>query len=187
LIQTSGLDVNVAWRAGLADIGMESMPGNLSVNIGFTKLFEFKAQEFSTAPALENAGTLNRDGLFDWRTVTNIRYSQPAWDVGLNWRHLPSVKNLAYVTDHATTIKGADAYDEFGLTANWSITPNFGISGGVDNLFDRAPERVGAGQVQTIAPSSGGGQTILDGAANTFARYYDVLGRRYYLNLKLQF
>ena len=187
LIETSGLDVNVAWRAGLADIGMPSLPGNLSVNIGYTKLFEFKAQEFSTAPALENAGTLNRDGLFDWRTVTTIRYSQPAWDVGLNWRHLPSVKNLAYVTDRATTIEGADAYDEFGLTANWNVTPNFGISGGIDNLFDREPERVGAGQIQTIAPSSGGGQTILDGAANTFARYYDVLGRRYFLNLKMQF
>ncbi len=187
LIQTSGVDANVNWRTALADIGLGSVPGNFSVNLSVTKLFEYKAQEFPTAPALENKGTLARFGLFDWRTVTTFRYSLPTWDVGLNWRHLPSVRNQAYVTDHATPIKGADAYDIFGLTASWNINEQLGISGGIDNLLDRDPERVGAGQIQSIGATSGTGNTIIDGVGSTFPAYYDVLGRRYFVNLKLRF
>ncbi len=187
LIQTSGLDANVNWRAALTDLGMGSAPGHLSVNLSFTKLFEYKAQEFPTAPALENKGTLARFGLFDWRTVTTFRYSLPTWDVALNWRHLPSVKNQAYVTDRETPIEGAGSYDVFGLTANWNINEQLGISGGVDNVFDRDPERVGAGQIQSINATSGGGQTVINGVGSTFPAYYDVLGRRYFVNLKLRF
>ncbi len=61
------------------------------------------------------------------------------------------------------------------------------VSGGVDNVFDADPERINAGQIQTIAASSGGGQTVLDGAGSTSAGYYDVLGRRYFVNVKLRF
>ncbi|MEJ1963168.1 MAG: TonB-dependent receptor [Gammaproteobacteria bacterium] len=187
LIKTNGLDANLAWRAALEDIGLSSLPGNLSANLSYTKLFSYKAQEFPTAPLLENAGTLARLGLFDWRSVMTVRYTLPTWGAGLNWRHLPSVKNSAYVTDPTTTIQGAGAYDVADLNADWTLTENFAISGGVDNVFDRQPERVGAGQVTTIAPGSGGGTTVSDGAASTSAGYYDVLGRRYYINLKLTF
>ncbi len=64
------------------DIGLASLPGRLSANIAFTRLFSFKAQEFPTAPLLENAGTLARQGLFDWRSITTLRYMMPTWNVG---------------------------------------------------------------------------------------------------------
>ena len=61
-------------------------------------------------------------------------------------------------------------------------------SGGVDNLFNRKPEKIGAGQITNIAPTSGGGTTIADGvASNPLPGYYDVLGRRYFLQVKLAF
>jgi iron complex outermembrane receptor protein len=188
-IETSGLDVDLNWRAALADIGVP-LPGNLSASVSFSKLFEFEAQDFPTAPALENAGTLgsaSRPALFDWRTVTTLRYNQGNWGFGLNWRHLPSIRSFNYVTDPDTTVQGADSYDIFNLTGEWQITESFGISGGIDNLFNRDPMRTGAGQVQTINAANGGGQTVLNGAATTNAQYYDVLGRRYFINLKLQF
>jgi iron complex outermembrane recepter protein len=187
VIDTSGLDIALSWRSALADIGLQSLPGALSANVSFTKTFEFKAQEVASALPLENVGTLARGGLFDWRTTFNLRYSMQGWDVALNWRHLPSVRNAAFVTDPATTIQGAAAYDIVGLTGNWNVTSHFSVSGGVDNLFDVAPERVGAGQIQTIAATSGGGQTILNGSGATSANYYDVLGRRYFVNLKMRF
>jgi len=189
-IETSGVDLDLNWRAALADIGLPSLPGHLSASLSFSKLFEFKAQDFPTAPALENAGTLgsaSRPALYDWRTVTTLRYTQGSWGVGLNWRHLPSIDSFNSVTDPETTVQGADAYDIFNLTGDWQITENFAISGGIDNLFNRDPERSGAGQIQTINAANGGGQTVLNGAATTNAQYYDVLGRRYFINLKLQF
>jgi len=188
LIKTNGLDVSANWRSAMEDIGLASIPGNLSANIAYTKLFSFKAQEFPTAPLLENAGTLARGGLFDWRMNTTVRYSMPTWNVGLEWRHLPSAKNSIYVTDPTTTVKGAGAYEMFGLTGEWTATDNIAISGGVDNLFNREPEKIGAGQVTNIAATSGGGTTIADGvASNPLPGYYDVLGRRYFVQVKMSF
>ncbi len=92
-IKTDGVDVNLNWRAALEDIGLASLPGRVSANIAFTRLFSFEAQEFPTAPLLENAGTLARQGLFDWRSITTLRYMMPTWNVGFEWRHLPSAKS----------------------------------------------------------------------------------------------
>jgi outer membrane receptor protein involved in Fe transport len=188
LIKTDGLDVNLNWRAAMEDIGLSSLPGRVSANFAFTKLFSFKAQEFSTSPALENAGTLARGGLFDWRLNTMLRYSMPTWNAGLEWRHLPGAKNSIYVTDPTTPVQGAGAYDLFGLTGEWSFTDNLAISGGVDNLFNREPEKIGIGQITNIAATSGGGTTIADGvASNPLPGYYDVLGRRYFVQVKMSF
>jgi outer membrane receptor protein involved in Fe transport len=190
VIETSGLDVTLNWRAALADMGLESLPGTFGLNVSFNKTFTYKAQDSADSVPLENVGTLGsaaRPALFDWRTVTTLRYSNTGWDLALNWRHLPSIRSFNYVTDRATTVQGADAYDVFGLTGSWNITGNLSVSGGVDNLLDSDPERVGAGQVFTIAPASGGGTTVVDGSGSTNAGYYDVLGRRYFINLKLRF
>ena len=187
MIETSGLDLNLNWRAALADIGLGSLPGSLSANVSYSKLVEFKAQEYPTQVPLENAGTLARGGLFDWRLVTTVRYSLPTWDVALNWRHYPSIRNAAYVTDPETPIRGAGSYDIFQLTGNWNVTDHLGVTFGIDNLFDTDPRRVGAGQIQNIGATSGGGTTVLSGAGSTVAQYYDVLGRRYFLNVKLRF
>ncbi|MBK9251521.1 MAG: TonB-dependent receptor [Proteobacteria bacterium] len=186
IIRTSGIDANLNWRADVADLGLESIPGALSLNVSYTKLFEFKAQEYATQVPLENAKTLARGGMFGWRTVTTMRYSHNNWDVALNWRHLPPVRNSLYVTDPNTTVRGAGEYNVYGLTGNWDISKQWALTVGIDNLFDRQPERVGAGQIQTIAALNGGGQTVLSGAASTSAGYYDVLGRRYFVNLKMR-
>ncbi len=187
LIKTTGVDANLNWRAALADIGITRIPGSLSLNISASKLFEFKAQEFPTATPLENAGTLARGGMYDWRMVTTVRYSNASWDLGLNWRYLPAVANALAVTDPTTTTQGAGAYSIFNLTGNWNVTKIFALSGGVDNLFDVQPERIGAGQVQTIAAVNGGGTTVLDGVGSTSAGFYDVLGRRFFVNVKFRY
>jgi outer membrane receptor for ferrienterochelin and colicin len=76
----------------------------------------------------------------------------------------------------------------FGLTGNWNITRNIAISGGIDNLLDKDPNRVGAGQVFTVPVENGGvSTTVTNGSGSTSAGYYDVLGRRYFLNVKLRF
>jgi iron complex outermembrane receptor protein len=186
-IETQGLDMALNWRASLADMGLGDLPGTLGVNVSYNKLFKFTGQDFVGGQVLENAGTLARGGLFNWRTVTTVRYSNGNWDLGLNWRRLPPIRSANYVTDPATTIRGADGYSMFALTGNWDINEHLAISGGIDNLFDTQPNRVGAGAVTNILAASGGGSTVVNGSGSTNAGYYDVLGRRYFLNLKLRF
>lgn len=187
MILTSGLDIALSWRAELADLGFGNLPGGLGLNVSFTKTFEFKAQEFVGGAVRENVGTLARGGLFDWRTVTTLRYDIQNVDVALNWRHLPSIRSANYVTDPTTTVQGAKSYDIFNLTGNWNINDVWALSGGIDNLFDRQPNRVGAGQVFNISAVNGGGTTITDGSGSTSAGYYDVLGRRYFINVKVRY
>jgi iron complex outermembrane receptor protein len=188
--ETSGIDATLNWRATLADMGLQSLPGSLSLNVSYTKLFEFKAQEFAGGAINEYAGTLGtatRGSQFDWRTITTLRYGVSNWDVALNWRHLPAIENSLYATDPATTVQGAGAYDMFGLVGNIDVARSLSIGVGVDNLFDRQPERVGAGQVVNIAAVNGGGTRTYNGAGSTVPSFYDVLGRRYFVNVKLRF
>jgi outer membrane receptor protein involved in Fe transport len=187
MVKTSGLDLALNWRASLADLGLAELPGTLGLNVSFNKLYEFKAQDFVGGAIQENAGTLARGGLFNWRSVTTLRYSNSDWDLALNWRRLPPVRSATYVTDPATTIRGANGYSVFALNGNWDISKQFALSAGIDNLFNVAPERVGAGQVINVLAANGGGTTITDGAGSTSANFYDVLGRRYFVNLKLRF
>jgi iron complex outermembrane recepter protein len=186
-IETSGLDIALNWRVAMGDMGLDGMPGFLGFNAAYSKLFEFKAQEFVGGNVLENAGTLARGGLYDWRLIAGLNYSAGDWNVGFNWRHLPSVKSANYVTDPTTTVEGTGSYDIFGLTGSWSITDKVTLSGGIDNLFDKNPPAIGAGQVFNVPVSNGGPATVItDGSGSTgFAGYYDVLGRRYFLNLRL--
>ncbi len=186
-IDTSGLDIQLNWRALVADMGLGNLPGSLSASVSFSKTFNFEAQDFVGGTVLENVDTLSRGGLFTWRTTTNLRYAASNWDVGLNWRHLPAIKSANFVTDPATTVKGAHPYDIFGLTANVNVSKKVAVGAGIDNLFNRDPNRVGAGQVFTIPVENGGGTTVVNGAGSTNSGYYDVLGRRYFVNLKLRF
>jgi iron complex outermembrane receptor protein len=185
--KTSGIDASLNWRAALADMGMPSLPGSLGMNVSYTKLFKFEAQEFAGGATVDYAGTMNRGGLFHWRTVTTLRYANQGWDVALNWRHLPAIKHANYATDPDTVIQGAGSYDMFGLAGNFNISHRLALGVGVDNLFDRQPERYGAGQVVNIAPINGGGTRTYSGAGSTVASLYDVLGRRYFMNVKLRF
>jgi outer membrane receptor protein involved in Fe transport len=79
-----------------------------------------------------------------------------------------------YVTDPLTPFAGAASYNLFNLAGTWRLSEMVGLTLGVDNLFDRDPNRVGAGPLD-------------NGAGNTVPGFYDVLGRRYYGGIRLNF
>jgi outer membrane receptor protein involved in Fe transport len=173
-LETSGIDVQASWSVAPAELGFTRVPGVLSLDILFNRLLDFGVQSFPTSPVVDNAGTLIREGLFDYRALTTLRYSAFGADVALTWRRLPSIRNEAYVTDPLTPFAGARVYDLFNLAASWNINQTVRITAGIDNLLDRDPNPVGAG------PNN-------NGAGNTEPGIYDVLGRRYYGGLRLSF
>jgi iron complex outermembrane receptor protein len=174
-IKTSGVDLALAWRSDFADIGLQSVPGSLGLNVSFNWLDTFKTQASPGAPFLENAGTLAESGQYDWRLSTNLTYSIGSVNVALNWRHLPSAHDLAFVTLPATTVDDVESYDNFSLSAGWRITDTFQLRAGVDNLFNEDPPIVGANPPLT------------NNATNTLPGYYDLLGRRFYVGMKASF
>jgi iron complex outermembrane recepter protein len=174
-IETSGIDLSLAWRSDFADMGLESVPGGLALNLSFNWLDTFKTQASPGAPFLENAGTLAESGQYDWRLSTNLTYNIGSVNVGINWRHLPSAHDAAFVTVPTTTIDDVDSYDNFSLSAGWRINDTLQIRGGVDNLFNADPNIVAANP------------PVTNNATNTLPGYYDLLGRRYYLGVKATF
>jgi outer membrane receptor protein involved in Fe transport len=75
----------------------------------------------------------------------------------------------------ATTQLGAEDYSVFGLNARLSINDRLEFRGGIDNLFDEEPLVVEA------RPNVDSNTDV------TRSEYYDVLGRRAYVGLKMSF
>jgi outer membrane receptor protein involved in Fe transport len=123
---------------------------------------------------VDTAGSLARGGLYSYRAFTTLRYTVKLGDVALTWSRLPSVRSATYVTDVTTPFAGAQAYNLFKLAGGWRLNDAIGVTLGIDNLFDRDPNRVGAGPLN-------------NGAGQTMPGYYDVLGRRYFGGIKMNF
>lgn len=173
-LETSGIDLAANWRAGLDDLGLGSVPGAISLDVSLNYVLEFEAQDFPTQPKLDVKGTNNYGGIFDYRTVTTLRYLVGGFNVGFNWRYLPSLKHATYPTNHATASKGTAAYSIFNLSAGYEVNEKLAVSGGVDNLTGKEPPVYGATSVSS-------------GAGTTLPGFYDTLGRYYYLSARMKF
>ena len=96
-----------------------------------------------------------------------------------------------------TTEVKTDSYNIFDLAANWNINENITLRGGITNLFDEEPPRSGsslgrpAGSNLAICDGAPGCQNpsgySLPGVGGFNAGYYDTLGRRMFLGLKVTF
>jgi outer membrane receptor protein involved in Fe transport len=96
--------------------------------------------------------------------------------MSLGWRPLPSAEHFAHLTSATATQLSTPSYDQVDLAARWSVTDSLAGRLGVDNLFDEDPLVVGANPVANNTNQ-----------ASTNAQYYDTLGRRAYVALKMSF
>ena len=67
-----------------------------------------------------------------------------------------------------------DSYSVFDLTAGYTFSERFQLRAGIDNLFNEDPAVVGATPVESNSNA-------------TLAGYYDTLGRRLFVGLKMDF
>ena len=102
--------------------------------------------------------------------------------LGLNMRYLPSIRAEAAARNPATTTTGAKAYSVFNLFARAAVNEKLEFRGGIDNLFDKMPLVVEAIPVGTPGNLLGDSNTDV-----TRTEYYDILGRRFYVGLKMSF
>ena len=102
--------------------------------------------------------------------------------VGLNWRHYPSIKDDDAARDPNTRILPVASYNVFNLFGRYQINDRMEFRGGIDNLLDEEPPVVGAD------PGSAAlGLTPDANLGDTNASFYDVLGRRFYVGLQMNF
>lgn len=177
--RTSGIDAQLDWRM---DVG----PGTLTLNSVFNYLLSLRSSPFysgvptaSQTPFRQLAGTFAAPdaGLqsfaYRYKVLTNVNYRLDQFSLGLQWRHLPSIKS-------GNTNTGYGSYDLFNLNSSYAATDNVTVRFGVDNLFNRAPVFGNTNPLASAAAFqlSGGGYD---------AQNYDIVGRRFYVGANMSF
>jgi iron complex outermembrane receptor protein len=174
-LETRGVDIGVNWTKDIGNAG-----GSLFLNSTVTLLDEFKIQDVDGGPILDVRDTLSTTyygAQYKYKLYNTIGYSFPDGraQVGLSWRHLPSIRSETAARNPNTTQLGAESYNVFGMFARYQINDRLEFRGGIDNLFDEDP---------VIVEARPGVDSNTD---VTRSEYYDVLGRRAYVGLKMSF
>lgn len=175
-LEADGIDLQVDFG-----IPVPERFGSLRVNMLVTHLLSWKAQEDAVSPFGSFAGTITTDvgeSFPKWKGVLNVGWE--IGDFGFNW-NARYIDGLTVVNDDAIgspVTSGLRAtipsYDYHRLTAGWSPLEKLDLMLGVDNLFDKDPP--------VYTDNATAGQQ-----ANTDPSTYDILGRRYFMNLTYRF
>ena len=164
-IETAGIDVQVDWAA---DMG----PGRFSVNWIMTFLDKWEIQEIPGDPFTPLEGTVGYfgagDNFPDEKSTMNLAYRLGGWNFSGQWRYISKVDDIGEPDFEL------DSRNYFDLTTSYAfdegVLEGATIRVGVINVADEDP---------VLYPSSQ--------QANTDPTTYDVLGRRYFLNLNYKF
>ena len=169
-LMTSGLDMSVSWTGDVGD------GGSFFVNSLVTYLDEYVVQDSPTAIPFDAKGTLFEGGQYEWKMTNTLGYNFAGGkaNVGLQWRYLPEIKDESIARTPNSLVFPVDAYQSFNLFAGYNVNDKFDLRMGIDNLLDEEPLIVGA-------------QPGDNNAEVTRADYFDVLGRRAYIGVKMSF
>jgi outer membrane receptor protein involved in Fe transport len=108
-VKTSGIDFAVNWVAQLADLGLQSVPGGIGINVQGTWLDYYKTKQSPATfdPEIDWKGSLGPNlqgfngGAYDYRVFTSLSYTLPSLTVSLRWRHLPKADTTATAQENA--------------------------------------------------------------------------------------
>jgi outer membrane receptor protein involved in Fe transport len=105
----------------------------------------------------------------EWKGRVDLRYDWGPVTLGTQWRYVDDMQDVNLDADYHVP-----SYDYFDLYAGYAFgagrADGLTLRAGIENLTDEDPP---------LLPSSVN--------ANTDASQYDVLGRRYYMNLSYRF
>jgi outer membrane receptor protein involved in Fe transport len=179
-LKTAGVDLSINWVKDIGDGG-----GSFFINSMLTYLDTFEIQDAAGEPILDVRDTLSTTyygAQYKYKLNNTFGYNFGGGraSLGLTHRYLPSIRSETAARNPATTQLGADSYQVFNLFARYSINDKLEFRGGIDNLFDEDPLIVEA----RPATATFAGDTNSD---ITRADYYDILGRRAYVGLKMSF
>jgi len=177
-MKTDGIDVTLSWTYILDKYG------SLALTFTGTWVDQFVNQQ---APGL---GSYNCAGLYGavcgnpvprWRNVLTTTWNTPwNWNAGFRWRYFDSVvidassSNPILSGPYDPIVGRIGAQNYLDLFAQWNISKNFTLRGGVNNVFDHDPPIT-----SQQGPPFGNG--------NTFPEVYDTLGRNIFINVQAKF
>jgi iron complex outermembrane recepter protein len=170
-----GVDLSMRWSAALADMGMPSLPGRVSVNSAANFLLNQK-QALAAGGAIADYAGLNSASKM--RVNTNFGYTVGTTRASLTWDYRQGTDQAGQLA--GTTLIGANplfvGYPNVSLF-NLTVGKQFGrvnSSLSISNLLNKKPDVAG---YRVDDPLNGFG---------TFDPNGDVVGRRYSVNLSME-
>jgi outer membrane receptor protein involved in Fe transport len=171
--RTSGIDVQVDWRAETSALGLPD-GGELAINFVASRLRTFQIQSLAGDPYLEYAGTIG-NGQIDvnaisrprWKSNLFATYANGPFQIGMTWRRIAAMTNAANVGNTGTAV-GVAGRSYFDINAKIDVAKNFQLFGSVVNVGNTNPP---------VYPSTG---------LSDFATY-DSLGRYLTIGVKAKF
>jgi hypothetical protein len=174
-VDLAGWDVQYDW-------GGEVGPGSMTVNFLATIADHTKTRPSPDAEWFDYKGSSGPSNIrsvnsysYDYRLFTSVGYRLGSWNASIRWRHLPSIDSESAVRTLVSLEQPTDSYNIFDGAARYVLRDTWELRFGVDNLFDVQPE--------ITFPEAGG----YSNAGDTNENFYDMLGRRYFVGLKMQF
>lgn len=175
--RTTGVDIGIDWALPMSMMGA-SGAGELRVSSNISYLDSFEIQTLEGAPFFDYAGTIGNTQIDpfatarpEWKGITTLSYRVGPATIGLNWRYLGKMENAANVGTNGTA-PPTEAMNYFDLNARYTLTDSVELRAGIVNVMDKDPPIV------TIDAN---------GQAQTNATTYDIIGRRYFVNMKVRF
>jgi iron complex outermembrane receptor protein len=166
-----GIDTAIRWGADMAELGLQSLPGRMSVGISANFLMDQSQPVTVGGEILNFAGYAGASKI---RTNTVVGYNWNDSRVSLTWLFRKGTEGLLTTNRPSATIAGYPSNSLFNLNAGTRIGP-VDVSMSVSNLFDKEPDS--------------GGYFVADETQGfgTYDPYGDLVGRRYSLSVTMDF
>ncbi|HEX6636381.1 MAG TPA: TonB-dependent receptor [Steroidobacteraceae bacterium] len=173
-LEQTGIDLSFDWTLPLG-------AGNLNFRGLVTRLLSMEQQETSVDPFIAREGTISQTVASAFPKIKGVLttgWSSGPWQLRYNLRYIDSmdvVNSNALLSRPATGVKDyVPTYLYHDLTARWNANDMLALTLGVTNIADKAPPLY-------TTDSQAGIQS------NTDPSTYDVLGRRYFMNVMVTF
>jgi iron complex outermembrane recepter protein len=174
-LETDGIEVQMHWGVPARFIADS---GKLYVDSAIGYLNNYKVQLLPGAAFLDftgissgsaGPGSVPPRAAPKWKALTTFGYKSDHFGFGLRWRHQGALKDASFVLTPNTVQVGVKPYNLWDMFATTKVNDNIEFRVGVNNLLDRGLPIVASNQVQT--------DTAL----------YDVIGRSFYMGVKVGF
>lgn len=173
-LKTDGVDLQVAWSLPLADLGLEWGAARVFANTGVGYLHGYSVQTLPGSPFQDYAGTntisqnyYSSNSFPKWKAVTTLGYAQGGATVSLRWKYQNAMQDVTAVTTPANRGVGVPAYTLVDLLGSYEINKEWQLRAGITNLGNHGPVLVSSSQFSTDAS------------------VFDVIGRSYYVGIRL--
>jgi iron complex outermembrane receptor protein len=164
-LETSGIDVQLAWNVDLNEVGLGVGRVFFSTGVGYSK--NYSVQTLPDTPFQEYGGTNTIGASYpEHKALTTLGYGIGDASVSLRWRYQGAMEDVTSVTTPANPGIGVPAYNLYDLVGVFDINERWQVRAGITNLTDEDSIFVSSSQTSTDTS------------------VFDAVGRSYYVGLR---